>query len=51
MKTTLIERVKKNHIIEQLHKIGIFKIHGQPLEMCDTHELRRTLAIQRAINH
>lgn len=51
MKTTLTKKVMKNHYIEQLHKIGILKIHGQPLEMCDTHELRRTLAIQRAINH
>lgn len=51
MNTTLTKKVKKNHFIEQLHKLGIFEIHGQPLDMHNIHELRRTLAIQRAINH
>lgn len=51
MKTTLTQQVVKNHYIEQLYKMGIKKLHGQSLTQCDTQDLRRTLAIQRAINH
>ncbi|MGX9134022.1 hypothetical protein ACWV26_06530 [Rummeliibacillus sp. JY-2-4R] len=51
MKTTLTQQAIKSQYITELHKEGIKSINGQALAVCELSDLRRELALRRAVNH
>lgn len=43
------DRMIRNHYIEQLNKLGVRQLDGQPLHKVHSFDLRKELAVQRAV--
>lgn len=46
----MLKELKRQHVINQLNKLGIHSIEGQPLEDALYTTLLKTLALKRAKN-